>query len=269
MTKTEYVQLFDDDGRPLCSRKTKTCSQCKHRYVGKDKEGSEYHLLYCPECGFPRGCRMKVEHEGAVCRMHSKDALKGEAHPNAKHLRHSKYVPKHLLPSYEATMQDEQRLDLSAEIAVMDSLIDDRLQALAEADSRDAWEQVSSAVDRLEKAIAARNPKTISSALSDLHDLTSRERDAARTREELGDLIMKRKMLTDSDRQRLSMLGEYMTRGAVLTLLKYMIEIVFENVKDLDGSQKALSAISAAFGQLIGRMRSSETSRGLRDGRHE
>lgn len=261
MTATEYIQLYGDDGRPLCSRKTKTCSKCKHRYIAKGKEGSEYHLLYCPECGYPRGCRQPVKNDGDVCRYHSKDARKGAGHPNAKTLRHSKYINADLLPSFQQTIEDEERLDLTAEIGLLDMLIDDRLKALPAADHRRAWEDVAAALDNLEEGLAAKNPKSISAALQQLHDLVSRSRDAAHTREEIAELVMKRTRVTESDRRRLSELGEYITRGALLTLLRYMIEMTAENVKDLDGGKEALSTISAGFAQLLGRLRSAPPER--------
>ena len=258
---TDYVQLYNEDGTPLCSRKTKKCSECEHRYVAKGKKGSEYHLLYCPECGFPRGCRQKVKAEGDVCHHHSKDARKGAGHPNFKDGRHSKHLPTELLPSYEATMQDEQRLDLSAELAVLDALIDDRLQALNTGDAADAWEDAGKAVKRLEEGVRTENGQAIGAAIRELKQLTADGRDKAATRAELADLIMKRTRVADSDRSRLADLGEYMTRGAVLTLLRYVIQIVTENVKDLEGGKDALSTISAGFSQLFGRLRSSPTAR--------
>lgn len=257
MTATEYRQLFNEDGQPLCSRKTKSCKKCGHRYVAKGKPGSEYDLLDCPECGFPRGCRQVVKQPGDVCRHHSKDARKGIGHPNFTNGRHSKHIPAHLLPSYEQTMRDNQRLDLTAEIATLDALIDDRLEAISVGDHAAAWDELGKVVDRLGRALATKNPKATAAAFSELDELVSHSRDTARARAEATDLIMKRTRVTDSDRQRLSMLGEFMTRGAVLTLLRYIVEGVNENVKDLDGGPQALSRLSALFSGLLGQLRAS------------
>ena len=111
----------------ICGARVKSCGACKHRY----KKGSTEET--CPTCGADRKCRNPKVRGRSKCRMHRGGAVRGIAHPRYKHGRYASGWPARLLKDYQAARADPDRLNLEAEIG----LVDAQLQTLGRKLSRD------------------------------------------------------------------------------------------------------------------------------------
>ncbi len=86
------------------------------------------------------------------CRMHGGASLRGSNHPNFKHGRRSKALPRHLLRIYEEACSDANLLDLRSEIALGDARVIDLLERLGEEQGPDrassVWTEIGHWMDR-------------------------------------------------------------------------------------------------------------------------
>ena len=82
------------------------------------------------------------------CRMHGGKTPRGVALPQTRHGRYSKDLPTRLLARYEEAVTDPELLNLSSEIALVDSMTRDVLESLEQVPASDK-EQVHSHFYRL------------------------------------------------------------------------------------------------------------------------
>jgi len=126
-TPEEYEPATtDEDGGPICARRTKRCKSCNHRFKGKGAPDSEYHLWHCPECGQPRHCRQPVDELGQACRYHGGKSPRGLASPHFKNGKRCKHpierLPGGIRADIKGLKNDRQRLTLINELDLSKAL---------------------------------------------------------------------------------------------------------------------------------------------------
>ena len=92
-------------------------------------------------------CKSRPMIGTTVCRMHGgKAALstRGKANGNYKSGKYSKYaaIPARMKESYEASLQDEQLLELKQEIALTDSRLGDLIKRVDSGESGAIWKEL-------------------------------------------------------------------------------------------------------------------------------
>lgn len=227
---------------PTCNARKKTCSECGHRYT-KD----EHDLWECPECGADRHCQQRVKREGLRCRMHGGATPAGIANANFKHGRYSKVLPTSLAERYEASLSDQEILALRDEIALLDTRLGDLVASIRIGATSDLWNDLSTAFQELQTALATKDPDGANIAMVDLREAIAHGRDEQKTWTEVYTLLEQRRKLVESERKRLVEMHQILTVEQAMVLLARVQEAIINNVSD----RTALAGISAELKQLV------------------
>ena len=98
-------------------------------------------------------CNAKAKHSGQQCKraavngttkcdMHGGNSLRGPAHPNWKHGRHSKILPARLRERYESSLADPKTLELLDGIALIDARLEDVLKRVDTGEAGRLWKKL-------------------------------------------------------------------------------------------------------------------------------
>lgn len=100
----------------------------------------------CEHCGKPalRGSRW--------CQKDGGRALKGIAHPNFIHGRHSNSLPVRLIEGYDQSRADRNYLVLRDELALIDARLNDAIAKVDTGESGENWKSLQSAVKAFREA---------------------------------------------------------------------------------------------------------------------
>lgn len=242
---------YNEDDQPICGRRRKNCDINKEG-CGHDYTGEEHALWHCPECGKDRYCRMVVNVPGDACKFHGGASLKGAASGTFIHGKYSKYLPADLMSKFADFVEDPRKLSLENEMALIRALIADRIVALEQTDSAEAWGKMKRIYDEMMFAQRKGEKERFAQRLLDLGELIEEGVGVASTRKEIKDFVDVERRLVDTQRQVYVDAGEFLTRGMVLTMFSHFLEAVKENVLPLEGGPKALSSISTVIRGMAG-----------------
>jgi len=248
-------------GRPVCGRRTKSCSVksdgCGHRFPA-----SEYDDLYCPECGLDRLCRSFVEEAGRACWLHGGRSLRGIESATFKHGRFSKYLPDNLFSSYVDFMDDPRKLGLDDEMALVRAMIGDRLEDLDGLGSAKTWHQLKKTYGKMMTAQERREKQRFAQYLIEIGEIIDHGHDQTSTRQEIVKLIDSERKLIDTQRQLFIDMGEFITRGMVLLIMRRIMDSVTEEVRELEGGPEAIQSVADTIRGLAGSLRGGRSSTG-------
>ncbi len=240
-----------------CGRNTKTCSQCKRRYVA----GTEEHLEACPACGFPRPCRTAVAREGQACRVHGGASPKGIAHPGFKHGKHSKVLKGDTLQRYEEARRDPLLVGLREEIALVDARLGDLLQGVMLGENELLWPRLKDAFRELKVAIRAKDPTGMATELSLLEQFIEQGSTRQDSWKGIYDVVEIRRKLVDTEWRRELASEQAMRANEAETMVVALATAVRLHVKDRD----ILAAIQDEFIRINGVAAGGRTGEGRRE----
>jgi hypothetical protein len=175
----------------------------------------------------------------AKCRMHGGKSLGGIASPRFKNGRWSSKLPHRLLERFEEAFGDRQLLELTAEIALLDTFIDDLLGKLDTGESGPLWSALKKAWGQVEAF--KDDPLFFAVSLDEVGRLIKRGFDDQVLRVEITSLLQQRRVLVESQRKREVEAKQTITLNEALALIKAIGESVQRNVSD----PKALTAIQS------------------------
>jgi hypothetical protein len=113
------------------------------------------------------------------CKKHGGKSLKGAAHPNAKTLEHSRYVPKPLEETYNQALKDSNLNDLRRQLALMQAREDILLQRTTSGETGKAWKALRQELGKLRQAVENEDGRASRDALTAITVLVNTgERDA-------------------------------------------------------------------------------------------
>ena len=183
------------------------------------------------------------------CKMHRGGAKSGVAAGNFKHGRYSKVLPQRMLERYNAAITDPELLNLSAEIAVVDSRLSDLLVRVESGDAGEIWDKLSKAKDKYQDASRKADIDEMGAQLDAMLALIERgSADVAAWREIHG-VLEQRRRLVESERKRLIEQEQMLTMHEAMTFFTAMAAAVKANVTD----REALGRIQAEWEKLTGR----------------
>lgn len=206
--------------RPICGAKTRNGTPCK---------------------GIP------VKGGNGRCRMHNGKAARGVAAPGFKTGRYSKYLPERLLGRYHEAAQDTQLLELSHEIALLDSRLADLLTRVDSGEAGKLWEKARRLNQDIQKSVHGENYGNLLVASLELDRTIG---DAMLDHEawyEIHAVIDQRRKLAESERKRLVEADQMVKADKALTLAMALLSAVKENVTD----RGTLTNIQASFNKLL------------------
>lgn len=178
-----------------------------------------------------------------ACYMHGGKSLPaGPSHPKFRHGRMSRALPAHLRERYEQALADPELLDLSAEIRLLDVLVEDALARVGSGDSPHHWRELQDLIGAYEDG-EVDNLKALVTDVQRVVRSATFERDA---HDELLRLLQLRRRLTDSENRRRVNVGAMITVQQALAFMTACVAIVERHVQD----RAALAAIVADLDRL-------------------
>lgn len=207
---------------------------------GAKKKNSEG---FCPQPAMSNG----------RCRLHGGKTPGGIASPQYKHGRFSKYMPKHLLDRYDEAMNDPELTHLRSDIAVIDSLLADKLQSLDVGESESLWLRARELAKEYRDThstdgdgFGGREPDAIFAELEAvLHSGQTRLDIFA----EIQPILEQRRKTSESENKRLKDLNQTMSAEQAIALVRVLADSVKRHVAD----QKIVQAISEDFTRALSR----------------
>lgn len=216
----------EDIRRPKCSAKTKNCRNCGYRFPAGSDE------LACPECGEDRSCKNYALPGCSVCRMHGG---KGGRPPSQKYI-----LPSQIQRTYNRILQSGKMVDLSHEIAIIGSRIEQLMKLLDEFDSQINAQRARDAVEQMEGALLSGNRSTQFAALDQLRSALSPMEATNLIWHQLNDQIEIARKTILSQHKILHENRQMVTMEEVVELLVYFQRIVFRYITN-PADRKALS----------------------------
>lgn len=190
------------------------------------------------------------------CRVHGGKVPKGELHPNFKHGRYSKYVPKNLMEMYESSRGDPQVLELVDEISILDSRIADRLKALEEKEAANAtWKELQGLWSQFMHAVRRQDAQAQQQFVGELNDLIKTGSSQADIWYEIMNLVESRRKLVDSEGRRIEIKQSIITVEQAFYLVSAVVaalkEVVYRHA-DPQTARLILVDASVEHQKLIG-----------------
>lgn len=258
----------NEHGHNMCWRRVKLCHnpECPaitstgkgHRYGARDSENDEYDLWECPECGHDRHCRQAYSEqghpleEGEACKHHGGASLKGAASPQYVTGKYSDYIPSNLLPDFLEFLYDPDRLSLEKEMALTRAIYLDLVRDIDAFDSKAAWKRLFSLFKQHELLTAKKEMRKAGVLWLKMEKILENGVNNAESRKEVRDFINTERQLVDTQRKIHRDMGEFMTRGAVLTILSNMNDAIKEHVLPLEGGPRATTILGTVLKGFFG-----------------
>lgn len=186
----------------------------------------------------------------ARCRLHGGASLVGPAHPNWKHGRHSKWLPKGLATKYAAAIGDPNLVAVRDEIALVDVRVGELLESIGSTGNTKLWREARSRFDAFKRA-GGKGKGAVGearAALQQLDDLLTAGLSAAATWDELRETIDLRRKLSETETKRLKDLHQMISAERALVLMNALIDVVRTHVTD----RSTLAAITDGYRRLVG-----------------
>lgn len=184
------------------------------------------------------------------CYHHGGKSPSGLAHPSTTHGRYSKDLPTRLAGRYERAASDPDLLRLDSEIHLLDTLLNERLAVLDSGESGRIWRELREAWKQYMAARAARPPDTagMTDALDRVAELIQRGSADHGARQEITDLVERRRKLVDSEGKRRVQMQQVMTVEQATLLVSVMANSVRRHVDDPEARAAISRDIAAVFG---------------------
>lgn len=208
-------------------------------------------------------CSQKPLQNGR-CHYHGGKTPSGIASPQFKTGLHSKYltaIPSRLSSDYQDIRHREDLLELSDEVALIDTRATDLLKRV-EQDGNGApdvaWLLLQKTFDEYQKAVAegAAGVAKAHAALNELEEIIEKGVSDALAWREVYGLLEQRRKLVESERKRAVEQQEMLTSKEAMLLFNALLSVVNEHVTDRDTKAR----IQTGFIRLVG----SNDSRALR-----
>lgn len=181
--------------------------------------------------------------------MHGGKTPTGIALPQTKHGRYSKVLPTRMLERYNAAITDPELLNLSAEIAVVDSRLSDLLIRVESGDAGEIWDKLSKAKDKYRDASLKADIAEMGAQLDAMIRLIERGAQDVAAWREIHGVLEQRRRLVESERKRLVEQEQVITLHEAQTLYHALATAVKNNVTDGD----TLARIQADWTRLTNR----------------
>lgn len=196
-------------------------------------------------------CLQPIICQNGRCRMHNGKALRGIAHPGYKHGRYSKYLPSRLIERYQQTVTDPEILNLTAEIALVDSRTADVLTRVDSGESGRRWRALSSARGEFIKAQRKDDKEAMGDAINDILLAIPQGKRDFEAWTEVVDLLERRRRLVESEQKRRmqmhSLVAVEEAYGSMEAIADAVKEAVIEHVAEPDARRLVLRDVQACI----------------------
>jgi len=190
-------------------------------------------------------CKYPVVAGREVCRFHGGNSPKGIAHYNYKHGRYSKALPPGIKEKYEEARNDEKLNELSEEVALIDSQLQERLEKVYSGETSDWWARVRGLFTSLQLAVYLPDSEESKEGRM-IHALeclgAAIDNGAAHFHafESIRSMVETRRKLIETESKRLKDLDQTIKADQALQIIGMLADVVNRVVKDPD-EKKLLS----------------------------
>lgn len=199
----------------------------------------------------PRYCRLRPHPGRRRCKLlHNGDAATGVDAPGFKNGNASKWAllsPK-VLAQFEATLADEQLLDLKPDVALLDVLTWDAAALLGDGGSAAQWKAAQEAFLQLK---AAKTKAQVSLAVEKLGVVLKGGADASGAREETSKLAERRAKVVKTYRQLQVEAGDMIPAKRVAVVLGIFAALMREFITDDEQRREFGRRFTGALGQRL------------------
>lgn len=201
-------------------------------------------------------CRSPAEPGRKVCRKHGGLTPRGPASPHWKHGRRSRYpLPERLIDRYERGVTDPELLDLSHEIALVDTRSAELVGKLGTGESGAAWAEARAALELLQSGVSTSDNGTIQDGITALEAaIMAGERDFGLWANLMA-FIEQRRKLVESEQKRRVAIEQNINVQDMVVITQQIVNIITRNVTD----RPALERISAEIKMLLNQGSPTET----------
>lgn len=181
--------------------------------------------------------------ENGRCRLHGGKSLKGVDHPNFKTGRHSKYLPDSLSAMVEEMRLDEDLLDGSEEIRIMDARINQLIIRAGESDTPTFRKDLLGLRLEVMKAHARNDTAAVNRAFASILETIVKGGDEDENWHVIGRLFLDRDKLATSQHRRLVDASQMISSDRQMVLVNFIIDSIRSRVNND-------SIVSAIIGDL-------------------
>jgi hypothetical protein len=187
---------------------------------------------------------MKGKH---VCRKHGGKTPVGIESVHFKTGRYSTHLPPRMLSSYRASLNDPDLLSVRADIALLDSRLQDLLDRVDKGEAGHLWLEAWDAFRQLRRAMQGRDATQTLVAMEELEDKLSRGRADYAAWSEVLKVLRMREHAGQLEQKRLVDMNQTITIERALLLISNIGDVVRRNVTD----RQTLLNISGEIAYLI------------------
>ncbi len=208
------------------------------------------------ECGAKlRGkdqrCKSRATMENHRCRLHGGLTPKGNASPNFKHGKYSRYVSFGLRDRLRELVFDSELTNLRAEIGLVTLEIEQRLWQMSNGYSKDTMSRIKSSFQRYENALAKQGfpeqSANIEKTLSDLKSVIFEISESSTTYNDIMPLIEQRRRLVATENRREIFTNSSLSAEDAIRFVRCLGNAVRMHVSDPLARRRILEAFDRTF----------------------
>lgn len=192
-------------------------------------------------------CRAKAIAGKTKCRVHGGHSPGGQSSPHFKTGRYSKYVPKHLADSFDQMVSDPARLDLSENIALIDTRTGELLSSIDHGGTQAHWAKVSDLATTLETMLNRKNYEKAQVTLTEIKEVCVSAIDDSKVWAEITALGENRRKLAETEHKRLLTSDMMIQADRAYSLISLIQDVILRNVSD----PKTRNAIAHELGNIL------------------
>jgi hypothetical protein len=204
-------------------------------------------------CKHPVGWGVPEASDGR-CKRHGGASLRGAAHPGAKHLRRSKYIPQWLADDYEASLRRADQLALDEQIAALDARIAEVFRGMPEGAGTDLWIEAKEAQRKFEAAVVNQDRTAMAAAQAELRTALLRGAEYTSSWEDVCRLGELRRKLVRTEAATRAATEQNVTRARLASLLVFLAQgiqrAISENVSSEKERRRALTQVANFVSRL-------------------
>lgn len=192
-----------------------------------------------------------------ACKKHGGKSLKGMAHPNAKTLPRSQFLPQRLVPDYETAFSDTDLLSLNRDMALVEARIVELYKKLDTGEHGGIWKDLKECQDELEGAVRNANPQEIMACTKRHRQIMERGWNERFVWRDITDMIDRRQRLVESERKRMQELNQMISSKHLLVIASRVVESFRKSVikylgeKDEATARAILSETAIEVGRIL------------------
>lgn len=187
------------------------------------------------------------------CRLHGGKTPSGLASPLTKTGRYSRDMPTRLLARYEQAQHDPELLSVKHDVALLQSVVEDRLAAWAAAQAGPDWGAVLDRVETITGNWRTWDFTRMERELRALAEAVGERQSEATILAEIRDLMDQRAKLAQQEHKRMLDLDQVLTVEEAIVLAQTIAAIVQKYLPDLETRRAINAEFTKAFEARGGR----------------